>query len=131
MSSISVRAGQSVGTSLCITIEQTLSIADIYSGLLKRSVSVNLLLTSVSESTTPDKLLKFTSYMPMFGEKDYLKHRLCSLSDVQKDHPSQGVDYETQLRNISGLRLCPSRFEDSEISSLSIRFLLYGSLSSR
>ena len=65
------RAAQSVGTSTCITIKQTIIIMLIFLvALLKRHVTINPLLTSTSDSTSPDKLLKFPSYMPLFGEKD-------------------------------------------------------------
>ena len=47
--------------------------------------------------------------MLLFGEKDQSKQRSDALTDVPTP---PGVEYETKLGNISGLRLCPSRFED-------------------
>ena len=61
------------------------------------------LLTSGSDSTIPDKFLKFLSYMLLFNEKDKSKQRSDALSDIPIP---PGVVSETKLGNISGLRLC-------------------------
>ena len=85
------------------------------------------LLTSGSDSTIPDKFFKFPSYMLLFGEKDESKQRSDALSDVPTP---PGVEFVTKLGNISGLRLCPSRFEDFGLI-IPLGLALYGSYSSR
>ena len=77
--------------------------------LLKWHVTINPLLTSTSDSTSPDKLLKFPSYMPLFGEKDKSKQRAFALSN-KPTPPRCWVC--NKISNISGLRLRPSRFEE-------------------